>query len=766
MSRDSCLATSRVKALCLLAQVWAVCGWKYAPSGDIVGDNGEDLEWPSEAVLQAQPVLPPTADSEGPGSDQVVGATKLGSPGVVRVMTLGDWGPTTWPQGWVEKCIKESGEWAEGEHGWVANSCGSSMHHLCDTLGEPWRKSNRERCVGNSTIWLREEHAQKNVAKQMMQMADDGPTPKFVLSVGDNFYWSGVTNVRSGEFIEKFEKVYRCPPLCVPFLTALGNHDYGGYRCDKMFGGVANTEAQIEYDKHPDWQHPQPREKGRWVMPARYYKKTFRFDEGVSIDVFVLDTNYADSGKNCGQKEPCAKAQECMRFFVDLQSEWERWLPTELAASTANWRIVIGHHPFTDIPSVTNGGKQDYGGQRFLEMLVKGGAALYVAGHVHQSRLDKVVIDGQEVHQIVTGAGGGYQNAGGSLDPNWAQFNVTTEWAYSEFEPVSYGFSSLHFTQESVEVSFVNDLGDIPKVYKINNPGAYRGSWQTSDWQEDCNNLCGFRKRTRTLQGCSSGFEPECDPFLKPPLSKKERCYADEASKLVAYCGDCTGSGACTQCLDSFTWKAATEKEAARCENVLPFATAKWSLTCNSREKFRCSSLSMDVVELLIEAEAQKLVHSGHSGVRVFLIDSRAVNASEEEMVLHVSLGFSYSKVLDSTGMQALAKHMADFDNSLTKKIPGALSARMEKSEAAPEGLMFYDVGLKPVPWRHAHRPTPLEIAAAITGGGALVVAVVVALVKCKPRRADPPAREVRVTAAVDARAAPEPSVQVELPTR
>eukprot|EP00930_Biecheleria_cincta_P006558 TRINITY_DN107584_c0_g1_i1.p1 TRINITY_DN107584_c0_g1~~TRINITY_DN107584_c0_g1_i1.p1 ORF type:complete len:593 (+),score=92.63 TRINITY_DN107584_c0_g1_i1:98-1876(+) len=524
-------AAAWVEACILSTYIELTHCWQLQPSGDLIGDFGEDVEWPgnefvdwhrAEISKQRRPIAP----HEIREAAMETNLENVNGKGIYA-MALGDWGASTWAAGGRQKCLDMSQSWANHTRRWDPNVCLHSMHFLCNSLGEDWRRANQHRCVGDAAEWLREENAQVNVAKQMAAVAQNGRPPKFILSVGDNFYWDGVFSSHQGEWRDKFEQVYQCPPLCVPFISALGNHDYGGEQCDKMFGGHASTEAQIENDRDKGWQHPANHSGGRWVMPDRFYKKSFRFvEEGVSIDVFVIDSNLADAGKNC--KASCPQKERCLRFFAELQPKWERWLQEEFKTSTANWRIVVGHHPFTDIPS-DKPGPQDYGGQRFLELLARGGAALYTAGHVHALRLDRalgVAGAGSDVYHLVVGAGGGFQNAGGSLDPSYTNYNVSTVWSYTEHEPVSYGFGLLHVLPTQLEVTMVNDKGEHMFKHLVPNAHAYRGNWLSSAWSEwsECSCFIAARERTRSLGSCSTGFDPECDPGLLPPLKATNPC--------------------------------------------------------------------------------------------------------------------------------------------------------------------------------------------------------------------------------------------------
>merc|ERR1719428_579615 len=128
------------------------------------------------------------------------------------------------------------------------------MHVLCDKYGETWRRKFADRCHSGSALWNREEHAQAKVSEQMCAVAKK---PKFVLNIGDNFQWTGITDANQQEMFKKhFESVYKClwsEDRSVPFLSTLGPVDYGDTVCEQHFGGHSSIDAQINYDNEKDW---------------------------------------------------------------------------------------------------------------------------------------------------------------------------------------------------------------------------------------------------------------------------------------------------------------------------------------------------------------------------------------------------------------------------------------------------------------------------------------------------------------------------------
>jgi acid phosphatase len=159
---------------------------------------------------------------------------------------------------------------------------------------------------------------QVQVAGQMAKAAEQLKA-KFVISVGDNFYENGVVSVEDPQWRKTFEEVYHAPSLQVPWHVILGNHDYHG-----------NCEAQLAYGKT----------NPRWNMPARYFVQTHRIDAATTADLFYIDTTPMIKGY---YKDPRHNTRANV-LTQDVPTQLA-WLKQALAASQAQWKIVIGHHP-------------------------------------------------------------------------------------------------------------------------------------------------------------------------------------------------------------------------------------------------------------------------------------------------------------------------------------------------------------------------------------------------------------------------------------
>lgn len=219
--------------------------------------------------------------------------------------------------------------------------------------------------------WGRQgERSQTDVAAAMAVAAAEVDS-RFVLSVGDNFYPSGVQSVADPHWKASFEDVYAQASLQTPWYAILGNHDYRG-----------QPDAQIAYG----------RESQRWNMPNRYYQVAGG-PVGADLEIFMLDTTPI-----AGDFGPSLMRLSWGHGDNTDPARQLAWLDAQLGRSRAAWKVVVGHHP------IRSGGR--HGGSVELARLVepllqKHGVQLYICGHDHT--LQHIQADG--VHHVCVGAG-------------------------------------------------------------------------------------------------------------------------------------------------------------------------------------------------------------------------------------------------------------------------------------------------------------------------------------------------------------------------
>lgn len=222
--------------------------------------------------------------------------------------------------------------------------------------------------------------SQREVGVALGQAAAAGGS-RFTISVGDNFYEDGVTGLDDPQWAESFERIYDAPSLQSPWFSILGNHDYRG-----------DVTAQLQYGGP------------RWTMPARYYDRRHVLGDGTTADFFFIDTS------------PFVAAYRGTKVRIDGEDTAAQlaWLDGRLAASTATWRIVVGHHPVY----TATGGHFDTAelvGQ-VAPILRRHRVQAYLCGHVHN--LQQTELDG--VCYVTSGAGSKVQRVKAMQRPGFA----------------------------------------------------------------------------------------------------------------------------------------------------------------------------------------------------------------------------------------------------------------------------------------------------------------------------------------------------------
>eukprot|EP00928_Gymnodinium_smaydae_P041052 TRINITY_DN27798_c0_g5_i1.p1 TRINITY_DN27798_c0_g5~~TRINITY_DN27798_c0_g5_i1.p1 ORF type:complete len:761 (-),score=113.92 TRINITY_DN27798_c0_g5_i1:368-2650(-) len=452
------------------------------------------------------------------------------------------------------------GDWGHEPHSWTN---GGSMHAACAN------EKSSERCAHDSELWHREENAQYNVMVQMVKVAREKPV-SWIVNVGDNFYFEGVTSVSDYHWHHEFEDMYRDEVFHVPWLSVLGNHDYGGDCCAAdLFGGShersiwgewnARPMSQFDYDDEHDWEWPAEKTR-RWVMPYWYYAKTI--DLGVyKVRYFAIDTNVCDSPKQClrcggckneGDHEEVLKRNcppgkgQCECFMRKLFLEQLEWLESALSEavkdSTIVWRFLIQHHPWDFIPRDLL--------EPYLDILVKYKVQVLFVGHVHAMRHD-IIKD--HVNMVLVGSSGGFQFNSGDA-PVGDKLGQTV-WS-SHF--MDYGFAHATLTKDLLSISYINDEGVLRTTLSVESSPKYYYATE----EHECDNLCGQGTLRKTITCMhildeASGRSEQvnlrvCEQIsnlIKP--SSEGRCYPT-APPPRKFCTLCAHADHCDECATSF----------------------------------------------------------------------------------------------------------------------------------------------------------------------------------------------------------------------
>ena len=283
---------------------------------------------------------------------------------------------------------------------------GPGHHHILDIIssaplgnahGVP--ESREDFCFVSFGCWGGHNlRTQKKVAKVMGALCDDMANKKhteanssrqsvrFVLAAGDNFYKAGVQSVSDVRFQSTYEGVYQHPALVsVPWLMALGNHDYRG-----------NVDAQVEYTNH----------SRRWFLPHRYYAVEAyrqRITPGVEMvmEVYVLDATLLERCHNNGDRHIRCTDGNAQRH----------WLEETLQASKRQQgnsvvvRILVCHYPlFANGPHVNHRWLVEW-----LEPLIdQYSIPLYINADNHYMQVSRKKVETSSTLFVNSGGGGGY----------------------------------------------------------------------------------------------------------------------------------------------------------------------------------------------------------------------------------------------------------------------------------------------------------------------------------------------------------------------
>lgn len=171
--------------------------------------------------------------------------------------------------------------------------------------------------------------------------------PDVIVTTGDNSYENGL----SWE-VEANQKPYAADVQAGRFFPAHGNHDWGNQCSDP-----AGIQPSLEY----------------FGVPIYYVA---HLGHGL-IDLIVTDTTCSRTNVRTGAEPPQA---------ADYNAT--------VAASTALWKITVGHHP-----PFSSG---QWGSHEDRHWLLHPQVDLYLSGHNHDN--EHLVVGGQ--HFVVTGVGG------------------------------------------------------------------------------------------------------------------------------------------------------------------------------------------------------------------------------------------------------------------------------------------------------------------------------------------------------------------------
>ena len=248
----------------------------------------------------------------------------------------------------------------------------------------------------------------------------------FIQLLGDNLYETGASSVDDPIWKTNFETPYAA--INLDFWVVLGNHDYGADGAGTEFGKGQN---EIDYSA----------KSSKWKLPSAYWHKAPPTGNG-HVEIFGLDTNM---------------------ILFDKADDQKKDFPAWISASTADWKIAVGHHPYESNGPHGNAGKYDgaftapgngANVKTFLDDSICGKVDLYLCGHDHTRQWLNVSCAGTEL--AVSGAGANTTELGGK--------NA------SLFESLGLGFLYIVIDGKTLTAEFIDENGNSEFTHTIEKP--------------------------------------------------------------------------------------------------------------------------------------------------------------------------------------------------------------------------------------------------------------------------------------------------------
>ena len=206
------------------------------------------------------------------------------------------------------------------------------------------------------------------MAAQSMAAWSDQYNADFILAVGDNFYFEGISSdCQDDRFQNTWENIYikDKPSLQKPWYVLAGNHDWKG-----------NVSAQIAFSKMNEY----------WNFPDYSYDfiKEWTDSNGQthSVQIIMIDTVVLSGSTNVfDHEDPLYFSQpKLWTKEAELKSDTSfEWIEKTMSESTADYLLVAGHYP---VYSVCEHGSTNQLVEDLKPLLEKYGAH-YLSGHDH-----------------------------------------------------------------------------------------------------------------------------------------------------------------------------------------------------------------------------------------------------------------------------------------------------------------------------------------------------------------------------------------------
>lgn len=297
---------------------------------------------------------------------------------------------------------------------------------------------------GGMGFWPYKTLVQTNVADYMKD-TNKQQNIHSTLALGDNFYWSGVSDENDKRFKKTYEDVYDREPLNMPWFIQLGNHDYLG-----------NTSAQIAYTN----------KSSRWIMPDYFYTVDVNVKNGREnlIHIIMVDTVLL-----------CGLSENENNFDLTLSEEDQakaaahfNYIEQKLIQTSTNkvpYVLIAGHYP---VWSTGDHGPTYCLKNKLRPLLFKYNVTAYLSGHDHIAEHLEEVQNNVKVHYVINGANS-YVKADDSHKNDVPNGSVKYEWA--SIWQIRGAVCLIKADSREMNIEFRKSNGDL--LYQFAVPNRY-----------------------------------------------------------------------------------------------------------------------------------------------------------------------------------------------------------------------------------------------------------------------------------------------------
>jgi len=278
---------------------------------------------------------------------------------------------------------------------------------------------------------------QRDVAWEMARAAGT-IQPHFIANGGDSFYDFGLLSEMEEQVDTSWRDVYMKHESLksLPWYSVLGNHEYRG-----------SASAVLSV----------PQRYPQFVMPDRFYDHEFVSDDRkFRLHMFYLDTSPMIQAYHVSGYDD--RADSMLNQPDGIRSQWNRveeqiaWLEQGLNSSTADIKVVMGHHPvYTS--GAHYGEDERFLRKRIAPILEKNGVLLYISGHDHN--LQEYWKLYSPTHYIVSAGGSKVEGA-------FTQGDVHLRY----FDQVN-GFCAVEASAQGLRIVFVDYVGNVIRTINI-----------------------------------------------------------------------------------------------------------------------------------------------------------------------------------------------------------------------------------------------------------------------------------------------------------